>query len=150
MFSARHAFRYVPLLASVLLSPAGIHGQVKPDIKKAPKRGGPADGRCPPTAADRSKLNPNAKFGDKDVTNHNDGTLDYFMGSWTYTDKLGNDVRVVKWCINNGAAITDANDNVSYNDYFSYQILTSRKADITAANPDGETERVAAGPGSAT
>jgi hypothetical protein len=138
------------LLAAIAVAPHLVRAQINPVVVKPPVRGGPADANCPPTADDGSKLAPNAKLGDKDASGHNDGTLDYFMGSWTFTDKLGNDVKVVKWCINRGTPGKTPAGAFVYHDYFAFEILTSKAADITKDNPGGETQKVKPGRASQT
>jgi hypothetical protein len=80
------------------------------------------------------KAVPDAAKGDKDVSGHGDGTLDFFMGEWKFVSG-NNDVIVRLWCINKPQ---DTTAPFNFHDYFSYQVLTS----VGAA----ETSRINPGP----
>jgi len=90
---------------------------------------------------------------DKNVAKHSDGDtsrLDYFMGSWTYLDSSSHDIKVTKWCINDGGEL-----NPPYHDYFAFQIQTSYTQTITgdggtSTTKTSEDDLVSPGPTSAT
>ena len=145
------------LLLLTLFSHPLLSQLKEPQVEPPPKRGGHTrvtedeDGNkkthvldydCPPTLEDGSR-NPPTDPHDKNVAKHDPARTDYFMGSWKYEDKDGNDVKVTKWCINEPEVVKK--EGTTWHDYFAFQIETS-----SAANAGVEVTKVSPGRGSQT
>jgi hypothetical protein len=83
--------------------------------------GGPPDPKSPhdaTRAGDPSKV-------DMHVVDHpgedrDNPRKDYFLGSWTFLDASGHDIKVTKWCINDRGET-----NPPFSDYITFQIQRS-------------------------
>ena len=145
----RSPLRPLFILAGIVIVAAAGCGGLDTKKKKPPARGfKPPPARevreggvkleadrareCPPNRERRIKALLKPKI-DRDVDG--DKRDDYFMGSFVFVDKAGNDLIVTLWCIS--IKPTNLDGKPVFNDFFSFQIATSKpgEGEVTKVPP---------------